>query len=238
MLHDSKVLFILRVFLLCQVISLFLLRTATSCTTNPSMKPNRSYGGAGSVAVTSSSQKYFSIYNEVSDIFGEAIACHSQLRSSTGNSIRSVFIPYRTVNSKIGFTKSQDIGVRTKNWPLKKEPQSEEAHEMNLDLMRGGRLVSEPAAKMYPNLSLPTTLGTINTTIKWRKRKIDQTIFEEDDAWGIKASRKMRLEDDVHGATKGGDKTQICKLSQRFSKVQRIRLIDLARIPSTVYIII
>jgi len=223
---------------LFQVISLFLLRTATSSTTNPSMKSNRSYGGAGSVATTSPLHKYFSIYNEVSDIFGEAIAFHSQFRISTANNIRSVFIPYRTAASKVGCTKSQDNGVRAKNWPLKKEPPSDDANEMDLDFMKDDGAVSEPAAKMFPNLSLQTTVGTINTTMKWRKRKIDQTIFEEDNALGIKMSRKTRLEDDVHRTTRGGEKYQICKLSQRFSKAQRIRLMDLARIPSTVYIVI
>jgi len=125
-----------------------------------------------------------------------------------------------------------------KNWPLKKEPPSDDANEMDLDFMKDDGAVSEPAAKMFPNLSLQTTVGTINTTMKWRKRKIDQTIFEEDNALGIKMSRKTRLEDDVHRTTRGGEKYQICKLSQRFSKAQRIRLMDLARIPSTVYIVI
>lgn len=223
------------------MISLFLIRTAASSPASPTTpKTNRPSGGAGSVAATTSSQKFLIVYDEVSDIFGEAIAVHAQLHSNSGNNLRSVFMPYRTNASKLGYTKNQDGGFGIQNISLKKEPQSDDTNVMNQDFLQGNFSVSETAEKHYLCSSLQTSLGTINSRVKWRKRKIAQSsnIFDRDDLAGAKGRKRIRLQNDVNQEVVSLDKAHICKQYRRFFKIQRIRLIDLAKISSTAFIII
>ena len=225
----------------CQMISLFLIRTAASSPASPTTpKTNRPSGGAGSVAATTSSQKYLTVYNEVSDIFGETIAVHTQLQPNSGNNLRSVFMPYRANTSKVGYTKNQDGGFGTQNISLKKEPQSDDDSVMNQDFLQGNLSVSETAKKHYLCSSLQTSLGTMNSRVNWRKRRITQSsfVFDQDNVTGTKDSKRIRLQNDDNQGAVSIDKAQVCKLSRRFFKIQRIRLIDLARIPSTTFIIL
>ena len=223
------------------MISSFLLRTAALTPISPiNMKTNRSSGGAGSVPATAPSQKFLTIYSEVSDIFGETIAFHAQLHTSTGSNVRNVFVPYRTISTKLGCSKNQDGGSGIQNISLKKEPQSDDTDGVNQDVLRDGLSLTDNVENRDLSSSLQTTLGQVKTRLNWYKRRHPEigNVFNRDDATVNTGSKRIRLESDVNQQIHSYDKAQISKLSRRFFRIQRIRLIDLSRIPSSTYIAI
>ena len=206
------------------------------------MKASRPSGGASSTTATTSALKYLLIYNEVSDIFGEVIAFHTQFQLTTGNNLRSVFAPYKTVASKLSHPRNQDTSFGA----LKKEPQVAENSDISQDFLKArSSLLSETPEKTCIRKNLETTLGDLHCCLKWKNHRTIQksNVFDrsdEIDATGPTKNKRRRVDDGKKNfpAKNLMAKEQICKLSRKFFKIQRVRLIDLARIPSTIDVVL
>lgn len=227
---------------------MFLLRTAATGPPTPSaVKSTRPSGGASSHATsTTLALKFLSIYNEISDIFGEVIPCHAQSQYGGASNLRSVFTPYRTTAFKQGQTGNQESALATpRGVALKKEPLNNDAIELNDGILKR-RIPSslDRIKEVDHRVCFETSIGEINCCLKWKKRKLhetNETFAQQSECHDNEAirSKKKNIEEEGPSREKSAlVKEKVNRLSQKFFKVKRIRLIDLARIPSTTYILV
>lgn len=228
---------------------MFLLRAASCIPSNTiATKPIRLSGGASSATATTTVHKYFSVYKDVSGIFGDVIALHVQFQRNVDSNMRSVFSPFKGASSKTGIMVNQDESfVAPNGLVLKREPPTEVAMEIGGRFSLGApSLTSKQLESIEVRNSIQTSCGELTCYFKWPKRKIGDTIdiFNGDESncekTTIKSKRRKidKEESRISREDSNVDKDKIYKQSQKFFKIKRLRLIDLARIPSTTYLLI
>ncbi|XP_065064238.1 TAF6-like RNA polymerase II p300/CBP-associated factor-associated factor 65 kDa subunit 6L [Rhopilema esculentum] len=235
-------------YALFQRISLFLLRTAILSPANSTVNKTGRSSGSNTVVSTGllSSHKYLSIYNEVFDYFTEGLIAHTQCLNAPGTNPRSIFNPFKAANTK-------QTNLKQGNSPgLLNQDRLKSELAANIGGLKTGRVakpafIKEVSTSSHIKMSLQTSIGVVGSDFRWRKRKFskDVNVFgaednndKSDGPTQIKRPKpsisKTKTSSEVR--RKNGGEAEI-ELS-RLSKKTRLRLIDLAKIPATVAILI
>ena len=198
--------------------------------------------------------KYFTIYSEIFDLFNEGLIAHTQFQYVLSSINRSFFNPSKAMVAKQNAAKVKDnnfglqnIGSASSFIKVESPAVEERLYKMDFPSRNQQKNPLEiKVEKCASYVSTQTSLGVINTELKWRKHSLNKEknfYFEDvdhDDQDGPTKAKKRRMS----GAEvrpkyrKQFDKELVSKRARKFNRTARLRLAELARIPSTTYLII
>ena len=198
--------------------------------------------------------KYFTIYSEIFDLFNEGLIAHTQFQHVLSSINRSVFNPSKAMMAKQNVAKVKDNNFGLQNIGsassfIKVESPAVEERTYKMDFLSRSQQKNPSdikVEKFASYVTYQTSLGVINTELKWRKHSRNKEKnfhfdnLDHDDEDGPTKAKKRR----VSGAEakpkyrKPFDKELVAKMTRKFSRITRLRLAELSRIPSTTYLII
>ena len=171
---------------------------------------------------------------------------HTQCLNAPGTNPRSIFNPFKAANTKQTNLKQGSSPGLLNQDRLKSELAA------NTSGLKTGRvaksaIINEVSTSSHIKVSLQTSIGVVGSDFRWRKRKFskDVNVFDADDnndepngPTQIKRPRpsvsKTKISSEVRRKNGGEPEIELSRLSKK----TRLRLIDLAKIPATVAILI
>lgn len=179
---------------------------------------------------------------------------HTQFQHVLSGSNRNVFNPSKATISKQNVAKVketnfglQNIGSNSSFIKVESPAVEERICKVNFPLRNQQKNpLNIKVEKLSSYVSNQTSLGVMNTELKWRRSKLnrEKNIYfedlDQDNQDGPTKAKKRRMSN-VEARpkhTKQFNKELISKMTRKFNKITRSRLAELSRIPSTTYLII
>lgn len=212
---------------------MFLLRTAYSATGSGNLK-------SSSRGSPSSARKYFSIYDDLLNVFDEGIIALSQFPSAFSGNVKAMLQLSKQCQTKQVYgSKIKDANsvfnpvFKCDSLDIKQKPRVSNSLKLPVE-----KPVKPARSEECSTNSIESSLGLVSTktTHKWRKPNAPAILdeFQElaGDTEGPSKSKKCKLSTKERIEQKDIDRRTI-----KTVKIPRARLICFARIPATVHIL-